>query len=207
MPLPQITVRQLKDGRPVARFRDAKGLVRTRVGINEDGGFVRAEQVKKVADYGITLQIAQARAGLGSNGLPLPPLKESGRSLFVARENGRVRFARKTYASRKSAKGLQPVRDLYGFGNGGHMLDAIRVNYLDDKRATIAITSKVSRDKARGNERRTPWWGWSPASIAKLRQRSAEIFGTGVAERLFELGLIGVSALAFAKARVLRRVA
>lgn len=86
------------------------------------------------------------------------------------------------------------------------MLDFIRVNYVDDKKATTTISAKHQREKARGNEKKAPWWGWSPDSVKKLRQRAAEIFGTGVAERIFEMGIIGASALAFAT-RKLKRAA
>lgn len=205
MPLPQIKITKWKDGRQVARFRDNQGLVRTSTG---QMNWTRAEQIKQLADYGIVLQVAQARAGIGSGGAAMPVLKGGARAVFVVRDHhGKALFTRKTYADRKAAAGLQPVRDLYGFGKGGHMLDDIRINYLDDKRATIAITNKTSRDKARGNEKRAPWWGWNPSSIRKMLALRDEIFGTGVAERLFELGLIGAGALAFVKARVLRRAA
>jgi hypothetical protein len=206
MPLPQFKITKKKDGREVAWFRDTQGRVRTGAGMTATS-WTRAEQIKQLADYGIVLQIAQARAGLGANGSPMPPLKGSTHAVFVASVNGRARFTRKTYADWKAAHGLQPIRDLYGAGKGGHMLEDIRINYLDDKRATVAITSKLGRDKARGNEKRAAWWGWSPDSIRKMREVSAQIFHTGAAERLFELGLIGVSALAFVKAKYLRRVA
>jgi hypothetical protein len=137
----------------------------------------------------------------------MPPLKGGTHSVFVARVGGRATFARKTYADYKAAHGLQPIRDLTGPGIGGHMLDDIRVNYLDDKKATIAITTTKSRQKARANEQKAPWWGWSPDSMKKLSQLSAQLFGATVADRLFELGLIGASALAFAKARAIRRAA
>ncbi len=203
MPLPKITIKTWKDGRQVARFRDNQGLVRTSAGpVN----WVRADQVKQLADYGVVLQIEQARAGIGSDGQPMPPLKGGGHAVFVAAVNGRARFARKTYAEWKSAHGLQPVRDLYGPGKGGHMLDDIRINYLDDRGATIAITSQSSRDKARGNERIAPWWGWTTDSVRKLTSAAAEIFQTGTAEHLFAMGLIGASALSEAK-RMWRKVA
>lgn len=204
MPLPQIKITMRKDGRQVARFRDSQGLVRTSTGpVN----WMRAEQIKQLADYGIALQVAQARAGLGSDGQQMAPLKTgSGRAVFVASVNGKRQFARKTYADWKSAHGLQPVRDLYGPGKGGHMLDDIRVNYLDDQQATVAITTRTSRDKARGNERRSPWWGWSPDSVRKITAAAAEIFQTGVAEHLYAMGLIGANALAEAK-RLWRKAA
>jgi hypothetical protein len=203
MPLPKITIRTWKDGRQVARFRDTQGLVRTSAG---PMNWTRAEQLKQLADYGIALQIAQARGGLGSDGQRMPALKGGSRAIFVASVNGRAQFTRKTYADWKAAHGLQGVRDLYGPGKGGHMLDDIRINYLDDRQASIAITSKTSRDKARGNEKRAPWWGWSPDSVRKLTSAAAEIFQTGVAEYLFTMGLIGANALSEAK-RMWRKVA
>jgi hypothetical protein len=195
--MPQIKITMRKDGRQVARFRDNQGLVRTSTGpVN----WTRADQIKELADYGIALQVAQARAGLGSDGQKMAPLNGGGgRAVFVASVNGKAQFTRKTYGDWKSAHGLQPVRDLYGRGEGGHMVDDIRVNYLDDKQATIAITTKVSRDKARGNERRSPWWGWTPDSVRKMTAAAAEIFQTGVAEHLFAMGLIGANALSQAK--------
>jgi hypothetical protein len=207
MPLPKITIKTRKDGRQVARFRDNQGLVRTAPSMQGNAGsWVRAEQVKQLADYGIVLQVAQARAGIASDGQAMPPLKGGSRAVFVAAVNGRARFTRKTYGDWKAAHGLQPIRDLYGAGKGGHMLDDIRINYLDDRQSTIAITSKVSRDKARANEQRAPWWGWSTDSVRKLTAAAAEIFQTGVAEHLFAMGLIGASALSEAK-RMWRKVA
>lgn len=203
MPLPKITIKTWKDGRQVARFRDSQGLVRTSVGTMN---WARAEQIKQLADYGIALQVAQARAGLGSDGQQMPPLKGGSRAVFVASVNGKARFTRKTYADWKAAHGLQPARNLYGAGKDGHMLDDIRINYLDDQRASIAITSRSSRGKASGNEQRSPWWGWSPDSVRKLTSAAAEIFQTGVAEHLFAMGLIGANALSEAK-RMWRKVA
>lgn len=190
MPLPQFKVTKKKDGREVTWFRDTQGRVRTSA--TAQNNWTRVEQVRDLADYGILLQLEQARQGLGSDGSPMPPLK-SGQRKFVSRRDGVAQFASKK------------IRDLYGPGASGsgpwatgHMLDAIRVNYVDEKRATIAITTQAAKGKALANEQKAPWWGWSPVSFKKLQERSAAIFGTGVAERLFELGLIGSSALAFA---------
>jgi hypothetical protein len=78
-------------------------------------------------------------------------------------------------------------------GERGHMLDDIRVNYVDDKRVTIDISTRASRIKARANEERAPWWGWSPSDMRKLMSRAAEIFPMGIAERLYSLGLIAAN--------------
>jgi hypothetical protein len=191
MPIPKFTVKRWKDGREVVRFRDSQGLVRTSATASKN--WTRVEQIRDLADYGILLQLEQAAKGIGSDGSPMPPLK-SGARRFAGRRGGKVAFITKT------------LRDLYGPGKDGHMLDDLRVNYVDERKATFAITRRSSRIKALANEKRAPWYGWSPASMRKLRERSAQIFGTGVAERLFEMGLIGTSALAFVKSKNLRQL-
>ena len=170
------------------------------------GGWVKAEQVKAVAQYGIELQLAQCAAGLGSDGTPMPPLKGSGVAVFGARVNGRVVFQRQAYAQAKVKLGLQPIRDLRGPGKDGHMLDDVRINYLDNKQATISITTRASRVKALANEQRAPWWGWSPASVHFLTQYAAQVYGQGTLDYLMSLGLAGASMLAGA-GRLIRKVA
>ena len=205
MPMPVLSFTKKKDDRIVNWFRDNQGRVRTS---NYAVNWVKADQIRELADYGIRLQIEQARAGLGSDGSPMPPLKGGGgRAIFVSASGGKARFQYQGYAALKSARGLQPIRDLYGLGDkGGHMLDTIRVNYLDDQRATIAITATDARNKARGNENRAPWWGWGPDAVQKLGAEAARIFQTGTAEFLLSMGLIGANALAQAKS-VWRKVA
>lgn len=204
MPMLQIKITKKKDGREVAWFRDTKGRVRTSAGpVN----WTRAELMREVGELGIQLQLEQVAAGLGSDGTPMPALKGSGRTLFVARVGGQARFERRTYADEKVKLGLRPIRDLRGPGRGGHhMLDDIRVNYLDDKKFSFAITSKLGRDKARGNEKRAPWWGWSPASMQKLIAKAGAVFPQGLAERLVAMGLMSANELVRG-GRVLRRVA
>jgi len=185
----KLKINMRKDGQQVARFRDTKGrLVRTSAG---QVNWVQARQLMQLALYGIKLQREQAADGLGSDGLPMPPLK-SGPRRFIQRVNGQAQFAKK-------------LRNLYGPGKDGHMLDDIRVNYVDDKRVQFAITRRPSRIKALANEQRYPWYGWSPASVRKLTARAAEIFGTGVAEYIVSLGLASANAVA-SSGRFLRRI-
>ncbi len=201
MPMPTITIKKTKDGRPVAWFREQAGIVRTSVGVI-GAGWVKAEKVRLLAEYGIQLQLQQAAAGIGSGGAPMKALSGS----VVRYDKEAKGFRREGYGQWKAAHGLAPIRDLRGPGKDGHMLDDIRVNYVDDKRATFAITRNAGRIKALANERRSPWWGWSPASVRALAQRSGEIFPQGVAERLMTLGLAGATSMSGA-GRMLRRVA
>jgi hypothetical protein len=205
MPLPKFQVTKKKDGREVTWFRDTQG--RVRISEKAKNNWTRVEQIRDLADYGILLQLAQLDAGLGSDGSPAKVL--SGR-----------------YAAWKSKMGLESKRNLLGLGGRpmvtnkagekrrlksathmqgrGHMRDDIRVNYVDEQKATITISNQASRIKARANEQKSPWYGWSPSSITKLREYAHQLFGTGIAEQLFELGLIGASALSFATQKLRR---
>ena len=206
MPMPTITIRKRKDGQAVAWFRDVQGRrVRTSPRVI-GGGWTKAEQVGTLGQYGLQLQQQQALAGLGSDGQEMPALKGSGVAVFAKRVNGKAVFERRGYAQQKLKLGLKPIRDLYGPGKGGHMLDAVRINYVDDRRCSITISERMARIKAAANERRAPWWGWSPASVAALAKRAAEIWPQGIAETLMSMGLMGANAVAGSR-RLLRRVA
>lgn len=199
MPLFKITTKLRKDGREVSRFRDSQGIVTTR---GQFQNFTRMEQMRDLGDYGIQLQLQQVAAGSGSDGQPM-------------------RSLRPKYAAWKAKIGLKPVRDLRGPGGRvlitnkkrrtskssapGHMLEAIRQNYLSDKEVRLGITTQKDRIKASANEAKSPWWGWNPASVRKLADRMASVFQTGTAEYLMTMGLIGANALNEAK-RMWRKV-
>lgn len=206
MPMPTIKFTTKKDGRIVAWFREPQGRVRTTVGTD----WTKAEQMRTLGEYGKQLQLAQCAAGLGSNGQAMPALKGGGSAVFVERVNGRAVFERRQYAQQKLAFGGMPFRDLRGPGKGGHMLDSIRINFLDGKKCTFAITtnSNLERTKAQANERRAEWWGWSPASVQLLGTRAGQIYPQGIAERLVQLGLMGATAVTSQPgSRFLRRAA
>lgn len=195
MPMPTITIKKMKDGRIVSSFREAAGRVRTAANPYATN-WVTADQLRELAEYAILLQKAQCAAGLGSDGSPMPPLKDQGgKVVFLGRANNRAQFGLQGYAAQKAKLGLVPMRDLYGPGKDGHMLDGIRVTYLDDKRCVISITTTSGRTKARANEQRARWWGWSPASVQKLVLKSREIFGWSTAQYLVAIGLVSANAL------------
>lgn len=200
MPMPVIRISTRKDGREVAWFKDVKGRIRTTQGAN----WTTAEQVRALTEYGIELQLEQCATGIGSDGSPMPALSGGSVATF---KNGKFDLRRHFgYVGAKRNFGGQPIRDLRGPGKDGHMLDDIRINFLDDKMATIAITRNKSRIKAQANERRANWWGWTAASVGKMAVRAGEIWPQGVQERLVALGLMGAQQIAGA-GRFLRRVA
>ena len=129
----------------------------------------RKYQMLKIAQYGIQLIRERVSRGIGSDDAPMPGLK-----VRVSRSGNRY-----GYAIQKARKGLGNTRNLYGTGQqGGHMLDAIRVTYVDDKRASIDITTRSGRQKARANEQRTPWYGWSRNDSRKLAEFARNEMGS-----------------------------
>lgn len=178
----KIRITQRKNGTVAAWFPKGTsgftGRVRTRLGSD----WMKAGRMKMLGDFAIALQREQCAAGLGSDGAPMPPLKA--RLKFQQRVNGKAVFV----ANREKT-----LRDLYGPGIGGHMLDAIRINYLDHRKVTVAITTTKARIKAQANENRAAWWGLSPASIEKLRKKAEEVLTLGFQEQLAARGLASQS--------------
>ena len=95
----------------------------------------------------------------------------------------------------KKAKGLRPVRDLWGTGlaaisrskkrkarlkHVGHMLDNLRVRTVSDNLARSGFAQYAARVKARANQRREPWLGFSPKDQAYVLQIARRIFSDAV---------------------------
>jgi hypothetical protein len=185
--------------------------------------WTQARQMQELGSYWVELQREQAAAGLGSDGAAMPALKQPKRKTrWSIKQKKVVEYGSwdTGYPAFKRRLGLKPVRDLYGpggvvkgetpsgkkryrksgteasraaAGGKGHMLDDVRVTYVDDRQARIDISNSASRTKARANETRAPWWGLSPASVRKLTELAAQLFQMGITERLITLGLVAAN--------------
>jgi hypothetical protein len=142
------------------------------------------------------------------------------------------------YPAFKRRLGLKPIRDLRGpgglvvsydsaankryrksgtrlsrtaaAGHKGHMLDDIRVLSVRDAGFKIGISNSASRVKARANEQRGAWWGWSRRDIAELTRKSAEIFFMTATDVALSLGFAAARGVASGSrylSRALRRAA
>jgi len=112
--------------------------------------------------------------GIGSDDSPMPEL--SGRASAVTRDG---KFLRRQvgYRERKQRFGGRPIRDLYGRGDqGGHMLDNLRVREATTKSVRMDITSRLARVKARANEKRSPWFGFSARDRRIVLERMIDVF-------------------------------
>jgi hypothetical protein len=214
-----IQVTTKKNGQQMAWFRDTLGRrVGTRPDLVTDRARVRraevgrfapatitsAEQMAWLANYLIELQEEQLDAGIGSNGQAMPKL--SGRSYAVFDRGGsRPRFVERLYRGyqgEKAKRGQPPIRNLY---LTGQMRRDIRINYLDDQTAKVSITTAKSRQKALANERKSPWWGLSPANSRKFAAAQATIFGGAMEDYLDRLGLVQAGSYMVKLAQLLNR--
>lgn len=115
-------------------------------------------QMLALGNYAANLMKDRVMRGKGSDDARMPELKPA-------------------YRGRKSRGGGAPFRNLFGPGIKGHMLDALRCTYADDRIARVDISTQMGRVKARANEQRAPWFGLSPADQLKLSDEFRKIFG------------------------------
>lgn len=121
---------------------------------------------------------ARTRSGIGSDDAAFPPLSQKTSAIH---NNGKFVRQRSGYAAWKSAHGLSPTRDMWGDGKqGGHMLDNSTVRYADDSTVKIAFTARQARIKALANERRTPFYSFSPNDAKAIIDYAAKLWQSNV---------------------------
>jgi len=120
--------------------------------------------------FSIELIRNRVARGIGSDDAPMKPLN--------------ARYAKyKTYWG-------QPVRNLRGPGRqGGHMLDNISVRSADSSSVRIDITSRDARTKAAANEKKSPWYGWSPKDASEILEVAQQVARGNIREVTAERGL------------------
>ncbi len=159
----------------------------------------RAYQMAELGQVGVDSIKARVSGGIGSNDSAMPPLKATRRARWSTKQQKWVEYgeAKSYYAERKRRAGLNPIRDLYGLGVGwtgrslkygrvrkaaSHMLDALRVTSASPQQARIDITTRDARIKARANEQRAPWFGFSGRDVRNLHAAAQQIWGHNIAE-------------------------
>ena len=136
-------------------------------------------QMLQLGNYGVSLIRDRVSRGIGSNDQTMPPLKQSKARRYSISQKKLVEYGDllPRYAKYKQRVGAKPIRDLK---LTGEMLGNIAVRSVSANQARIDISSNIQRIKARRNERRSPWWGWSPKDLAKLAFAARETFRTNL---------------------------
>lgn len=159
---------------------------------------VRKYQLFRLGNIGVESIKERLSRGVGSNDQQMPPLKFTRRKRYSKKQQKWVEYgaADSGYPREKAKAGLSGIRDLYGLGVGwtgsgsrrrqrkgsSHMLDALRVVSASETQARIDISTADARIKARANEQRSPWFGFSGRDVRNLLMASREIFGEVISE-------------------------
>jgi hypothetical protein len=152
------------------------------------GGFgFRKYQMVKLGEIAVASVKARVAKGVGSDDATMKPLNVP-------------------YANWKARHGMKPVRDLSGPGGrtyveerkgkkytrtvraeSAHMLDNFTVRYADEMTVRMDITANWARIRARSNEQRAPWFGFSTNDTRAIAEAAQKMFGgivTDLAVRL-----------------------
>lgn len=157
----------------------------------------RTYQMAELGTVGVESIRARVSKGIGSNDSAMPPLKTRRRRRWSKSKQAWVEYGNSDfgYAREKRKLGLNPIRDLYGPGVGwtgvgskrrnrkaaSHMLDELRVVSASPTEARIDITKADARMKARANEQRAPWYGFSGKDIRNLTVAARRMWGENIA--------------------------
>ena len=134
----------------------------------------------ELGTYAIKVVTDRLRQGIGPDDGPMPALKlPRGKKLF-SRFKGDPGLS--GYPKFKQKLGLKPIRDLVG-PHSDHMLDGVRVNYVDESSCTLDITQRELRNRARGNQKAYAkaggvgnWFSLSPSDRVKIMAKFRELF-------------------------------
>jgi hypothetical protein len=135
-------------------------------------------QMERIGNFAVARIMVRAKAGIGSDGQKMPPLKGKARAIKNA-EGKTVRYMT-FYANQKKRRGLNPFRDLVGFGKDGHMLDNLTVRQVTPNSVKIALTSRKARIKGLANEKLHPWLGFAPSDKDEIVKFAGGIFKSEV---------------------------
>lgn len=70
---------------------------------------------------------------------------------------------------------------------GTHMLDNLGVRYADSSSVRMDITQDFARVKARANERRSPWFGFSPNDVRRIIDFAKALWGVNISDLAVKL--------------------
>lgn len=133
----------------------------------------------RLGEFAIKTIKARVAQGIGSDDAPMPPL--SVKTSPIAAHGLNFVRQRLGYAKWKSLHGLRPIRDLMGTGkDGGHMLDNISVRAASKDAVRISLTEVKAREKALSNERKSPWFSFSPSDELAIVAYAEQMFHSRV---------------------------
>lgn len=133
-----------------------------------------------LGQYALSVMKARVLKGIGSDDQPMKPLS-TGRSSRVSRSGQVVEFntTGSGYLRRKQRLGGKPIRDLF---LTGAMLENFQIRSVSETQVRMDITSSIQRVKARANEDRSPWFGFSVRDMAAIAVAGERILGQQIGD-------------------------
>lgn len=133
-------------------------------------------QMLSLGNFAVDVIKDRVSRGIGSDDAPMPALKIARRKRWSKKQNRWVEYSQQDsgYGKVKRLAGRQPIRDLTFTGG---MLNDFSVRSVSASEVRMDITTVEGRMKARVNEIRAPWFGWSPADLVKLVTKAKQLFG------------------------------
>jgi hypothetical protein len=148
----------------------------------------RKYQMVQLGQVAVGAVKARVAMGVGSDDAAMKPLADR-------------------YKAWKAAKGMNPIRDLVGPGSrtykdtskkhkgairtiradSAHMLDNFTVRYADELTVRMDISAQWARIRARANERRAHWFGFSPNDIRTIMNSARMMFGVNITDLAVKL--------------------
>jgi hypothetical protein len=143
--------------------------------------------------------------GIGSDDVPMKPLVERyqrwkqkiglapirdlhgpGKTSYMGRVyEGRKRFEAAAAVRGPNGRLYSTVKTFIGFrsaGGGAHMLDNLTVRSASESSVRMDITAQWARDRARANEQRAPWFGFSPNDVRTIALAAQQMFKAQVTD-------------------------
>lgn len=142
-------------------------------------------QMYALGQFAVSAIKERVSRGTGSDDAPMPALQSGKkRQRWSQKQQRWVEYGEPAFGYRtwKARLGLPGIRNL---ALTGKMLSDFSVRSVSAQEVRMDITTTESRMKARTNEIRAPWFGWSSQDMAKIWARAGQMFGN--------LGNVGIS--------------
>ena len=155
---------------------------------------IKARVAKGVGSDDAAMKPLTDRYRVWKQKIGLPPIRDlmgPGQTSYMARVyEGRKRFAAAQAVRAPNGRMYSTTKAPIGFrsaGGGAHMLDNFTVRSASETEVRLDITAQWARDRARGNEQRAPWFGFSPNDVRGIVLMAQQIFKAQVSDMAVRL--------------------
>jgi hypothetical protein len=151
----------------------------------------RVNDMRLLGEFAVAIIKGRVSKGIGSDDAPMKPLSMFQRSRWSKKQQRYVKYGNPINPGKDHRDLRGPGADGFGPWAKGHMLDAFSVRSVSEREVRMDITTAWARGKARVNEIRSPWFGWSVNDLKNLTVAAESIFHQKITDIAVMLGLQG----------------